>query len=134
MRVPRPCPSKRARGSGSNSAFSITAASLVRQRMATRFRTGVRILPAARAVARSRRAVLAEALLDGLSRPLQGFGDLRPCGALRSSLLDCGSLNLLQDLLHVRQRVEDHERLVARPDPEHRPAVASQNLLGYALY
>jgi hypothetical protein len=45
---------------------------------------------------------LAEALLDGLPRPAQGFGDLRPGRALRASLVDGGSLNLPQDLLHLR--------------------------------
>jgi uncharacterized protein YxjI len=35
---------------------------------------------------------------------------------LRTSLLDGSAFNLLQDLLHLRKRVEDHERLVARPD------------------
>ena len=48
---------------------------------------------------------------------------------MRASLLDRSALNLLQDLLHLRKRVKDHERLVARPDTEHRPSVATQDFL-----
>ena len=39
------------------------------------------------------------------------------------SLLDCGALNLLQDVLQLGTRVKDHKRLIARPDTEHRPFV-----------
>jgi hypothetical protein len=77
-----------------------------------------------------RRDALAEALLDGLPRPIQSLCDLRPRSALRTSLLDRSALNLMQDLLHLRQRVEDHERLVARPDTKHRLAVSSQDFFG----
>jgi hypothetical protein len=73
--------------------------------------------------------LLTETLLDGLPRPVQGLGDLRPGRALRTSLLDGGALNLLQDLLHLSKRVKDHQRLVARPDTEHRLAVSSQDFL-----
>jgi hypothetical protein len=51
---------------------------------------------------------------------------------LRTSLLDCSALNLLQDLLHLRKRVK-HERLVARPNTEHRFSVATQDFLGNPL-
>ena len=73
--------------------------------------------------------LLAEALLDGLPRPVEGLCDLRPGSALRASLLDRSALNLLQDLLHFRKRVENHERLVARPNAEHRLSVATQDFL-----
>ena len=73
--------------------------------------------------------LLAEALLDGLPRPVEGLCDLRPGSALRASLLDRSTLNLLQDLLHFRKRVENHERLVARPNAEHRLSVATQDFL-----
>jgi len=72
---------------------------------------------------------LAEPRLDGLPRPVQGLRDLRPGSALRTSLLDSSALDLMQDLLHLRKRVEDHERLVARPDTEHRLSVATQDFL-----
>jgi hypothetical protein len=52
---------------------------------------------------------------------------------LRASFLDCSALNLLQDLLHLGKRVKDHEWLVARPDAEHRPSVATEDLLGNPL-
>ena len=72
---------------------------------------------------------LAEALLDGLPRPVEGLCDLRPRSALRASLLDRSTLNLLQDLLHFRERVENHKRLVTRPNAEHRLSVATQDFL-----
>jgi hypothetical protein len=80
-----------------------------------------------------RRDALAEALLDGLPRPIQSLCDLRPRSALGASLLDRSALNLLQDLLHLPKRVEDHQRLVARPDTEHRLSVATQHLLRNSL-
>ena len=77
--------------------------------------------------ARSRQASApAEALLDRLPRPVEGLCDLRPRSTLRTSLLDRSAFDLLQDVLHLRERVEDHERLVARPDAEHRPSVATR--------
>ena len=56
---------------------------------------------------------LAEALLDGLPRPVQGLRDLRPGSALRTSLLDRNTLKLWQNLSQLRKRVEDHEWFVA---------------------
>jgi hypothetical protein len=79
------------------------------------------------------RHALAEALLDGLPRTVEGLCDLRPGSALRTSLFDCSALNLRQDLLHLGKRVEDHERLVARPDAEHRLPVATQGLPGRSV-
>jgi hypothetical protein len=43
------------------------------------------------------------------------------------------ALNLPQDLLHLRKRVKDHERLVARPDAEHRPFGSDPGFLGNPL-
>jgi hypothetical protein len=43
-------------------------------------------------------AALAEALLDGLPRPVESLRDLRPRSALRASLLDRSALNVLQDI------------------------------------
>jgi hypothetical protein len=74
-------------------------------------------------------SALAEALLDRLPRAVQRFCDLRPGGALRTSLFDRSALNVMQDLLHLRKRVKDHERLGARPDTEHRSSVATQDFL-----
>jgi len=82
----------------------------------------------------NRGAALAEALLDRLPRSIERFRDLRPSSALRTSLLDGGTLNLLQDLLHLCKRVKNHEWLVARPDTEHRLAVATQDLLWNPFY
>ena len=76
---------------------------------------------------------LAEALLDRLARPVEGHCHLRPGSALRTSLLNRRPLNLKQDFLHLRKRVEDHERLVARPDTEHRLSVATEDFLGNPL-
>ena len=69
--------------------------------------------------------VLAETLLDSLSRPVQGFRHLRPRSALRASLFDRSAFDVLQYILHLRKRVEDHERLVARSDTEHRLSIAT---------
>jgi hypothetical protein len=77
----------------------------------------------------TRGCLLAEALLDGLPRTVEGLCDLRPRSALRASLLDRSTLNLLQDLLHFCERVENHERLVARSNAEHRLSVATQDFL-----
>ena len=74
-------------------------------------------------------ATSAEALLDGLPRPVEGLCDLRPRSALRAGLLDRSTLNLLQDLLHFREAVENHKRLVTRPNAEHRLSVATQDFL-----
>ena len=52
---------------------------------------------------------LAEALLDRLPRPVQGFCDLRPGGALRTSLFDRSPLNLLLAATAVQRARESGE-------------------------